>query len=320
MVKKISYRHALPFLVACVVLGALLGTQGRALSAEEPMHESKLCLDCHDGKDATLAGTAHTLRDEAASGGVGVACTDCHGANRKHWEESPTDNPQVVPADLDVADEARVCSKCHETAHQQNMLEKNVHARNAVNCSGCHSVHASDRHTKLLKKAQPELCYGCHQSVEGDFARPYRHPVSDGVMKCSDCHMTLDETRRELSRNGTNVCTSCHAEFRGPFPYEHQATLDYSTEEGGCISCHSPHGSNNPRMLDQPYDAPNFRLCTQCHMVPSGHNSNPNHGTRWAGLACNTCHTDIHGSYDNQFFLRESLRSEGCLNRGCHGR
>jgi predicted CXXCH cytochrome family protein len=138
-------------------------------------------------------------------------------------------------------------------------------------------------------------------------------------MKCSECHMKLGETRRELSLNGTNVCTSCHAEFQGPFPFEHQATLDFSTEEGGCLNCHAAHGSDNPRMLNQPYEPPHFQLCSQCHSVPPGHNLNPNHGTQWAGLACNTCHTDVHGSYDNRFFLRESLRAEGCLKAGCHG-
>ena len=33
--------------------------------------------------------------------------------------------------------------------------------------------------------------------------------------------------------------------------------------------------------------------------------------------ACD-CHTDIHGSYSSHLFLRESLRSEGCFNAGCH--
>ena len=44
------------------------------------------------------------------------------------------------------------------------------------------------------------------------------------------------------------MCTASAAtgSSEGPFPYEHQATLDYSTEEGGCMNCHSPHGSAQP--------------------------------------------------------------------------
>lgn len=222
----------------------------------------------------------------------------------------------TIPAAMKATDEARLCSTCHQTAHQQNMLERNPHTRNEVNCSGCHQVHGGTR-TALLHKAEPALCYDCHGDVAGQFAKPYRHPVSDGVMRCSECHMSLNQTARTLSMNGVRVCGDCHREFEGPFPFEHPATLDFSTEEGGCLNCHEAHGSHLPRMLKQPYEPPHFQLCTQCHSVP-GHNSNPMHGTQWAGKPCNDCHTDIHGSYVSQRFLSESLRSQGCFNAGCH--
>jgi DmsE family decaheme c-type cytochrome len=221
-------------------------------------------------------------------------------------------NPSAVAATV----EAHLCATCHQNAHQQNMLEKNVHVTNDVNCSSCHKLHGNTRNA-LLESDEPDLCLGCHTSVAGQFARPYRHPVNDEIVKCSECHMTLDETRRELSYNGTNVCMKCHGEFEGPFPYEHQATVDYSTEEGGCVSCHDPHGSFLPRMLKQPYEAPHYQLCTQCHAVPR-HNSNTMHGTDWAGVPCNDCHTDIHGSYASRLFLSETLEGEGCFNVGCH--
>jgi DmsE family decaheme c-type cytochrome len=196
------------------------------------------------------------------------------------------------------------------------MVEKNVHLANDVSCSGCHSVHAP-KHPALLKAAQNKLCLDCHTRVEGQFARPYRHPVPEGVIQCNDCHKTLDLTSRALSNNGTTVCLSCHGEFAGPFPFEHQATLDHSTEEGGCLTCHEPHGSSLPRMVKQPYAPPHYPLCTQCHSVPR-HFSNTMHGTTWAGVACNDCHTDVHGSYDNRLFVNSSLQAQGCFNSGCH--
>jgi DmsE family decaheme c-type cytochrome len=177
-------------------------------------------------------------------------------------------------------------------------------------------VHGSTL-SGLLRKPEPGLCLGCHSSVEGQFAKSYRHPVMQGVMKCTECHMTLSETKTDLSRNGTNMCVKCHGEFSGPFPYEHQAALDYTTEEGGCLSCHEAHGGHLPRMVQQPYEGPHYQLCTQCHSVP-GHNQNPMHGTQWAGMACNECHVDIHGSYSNRLFVNESLQAQGCFNSGCH--
>lgn len=315
---KRPYRFVLPVLLAWLLGGpSFWASDGRALAQESP-RASNVCLDCHDDQDVTLDGTPHALTIGARDGAdARLACTDCHVGDPRHWEDDPDDYPMTSPAKLGAIGEAKLCSPCHVTAHQQNMVEKNVHMRNDINCSTCHSVHES-KHPVLLKKAEPRLCFDCHGSVEGSFAKPYRHPVNDGIIKCSECHMALDETRRELSLNGTNVCMKCHAEFEGPYPYEHQATVDYSTEEGGCVSCHDPHGSYLPRMLKQPYEAPHFQLCTQCHAVPPRHNMNLNHGTAWAGLSCSECHTDIHGSYSNRLFAGESLVSRGCFNASCH--
>jgi DmsE family decaheme c-type cytochrome len=309
-------------LVAVVLAAAATGASilladPQTPDAEAPPRVSQACLDCHEGYDAGLAATPHHISPEAPDGpGAAVACTDCHGGDPRHYQEDPEAFPMILPSALDADSAAVVCSACHMNSHQQNLLEKNVHTRNDVNCAGCHKVHDTAR-DGLLKAAEPGLCIDCHSKVEGEFARPFRHPVADGVMACSECHMTLDVTSRELSRNGTNVCFGCHGEFRGPFPFEHQATVDYSTEEGACITCHNPHGSVHPRMLEQPYEAPHFQLCSQCHSVP-GHNFNTRHGSTFAGIPCNDCHTDIHGSYVSRNFLTPSLQAQGCFNAGCH--
>lgn len=315
---EIPRRSPPPLLTACVLVVAVLAAPGRAFSAQGAPRTSEVCLDCHDGQASSLAATAHRLPDAASDDAAArMACTDCHAGDRRHWEDDPKANPMINPSRAGAADEARICSGCHQNAHQQNMLERNAHSASDVNCSACHSVHGS-KHPALLREAEPRLCFGCHGNIEGQFARPYRHPVNDGIVKCSECHTGLAETRRgALSLDGTNVCMKCHAEFQGPFRYEHPATLDYSTEGTGCLSCHDPHGSALPRMLRLPFEGPNFPLCTQCHSVPR-HESNTMHGTRWSGMPCNACHTDIHGSNVSHFFLSESLESRSCFNAGCH--
>jgi DmsE family decaheme c-type cytochrome len=309
-------RRILPVLFLVPFAVALSASQPDS-SADDNPGEVETCLTCHDGYDASLAMTPHHLYKKSGDETeIRIACTDCHHGDARHYNEDPDQYPMTVPANLNPAAEGKLCSTCHLNSHQQNMMEKNVHARNDVNCSGCHSVHAST-HPPLLKKAQPELCMGCHVSVKSQFARPFRHPVDDAVVDCTDCHKTMDAGTRDMSHNGSRMCTSCHGEFQGPFPYEHQATVDYSTEEGGCMNCHDPHGSYLPRMLKQPYQAPDFQLCKQCHVVP-GHQMNSHHGTQWANIACNECHVDIHGSYTSRNFLSESLRDRGCLKAGCH--
>jgi len=57
-----------------------------------------------------------------------------------------------------------------------------------VSCTSCHSVHKSVEDTKLLKVAQPVLCYTCHADVKPSFDMPFHHKVNEGLLKCSDCH------------------------------------------------------------------------------------------------------------------------------------
>ncbi len=308
-------RYGTGMLVTVLACTASLSLLFDSVSADDGEHVSDVCLDCHEGYAAGLDASPHRLSPGDAA--ARVACSDCHAGDARHYEDDPEEYPREDPSHLAPMATALVCSQCHMNSHQQNMMEGNVHAANDVSCTGCHQVHGNHS-AGLLHSGQTTLCLDCHTDVAAQFAQAYRHPVNDDVVACADCHMTLDVTSVELARHGTNEpCMDCHVEFQGPFPFEHQATVDYSTEEGGCLSCHSPHGSNLPRMLQQPYESPHYQLCSQCHSVP-GHNQNTRHGTRWAGMACNECHTDIHGSYVSRHFLTESLQGQGCFASGCH--
>ncbi len=70
----------------------------------------------------------------------------------------------------------------------------------------------------------------------------------------------------------TETCTTCHAEKRGPFLWEHQPVNE------DCTNCHTPHGSNITPLLKS---RPPF-LCDECHDGP--HNSQAPYGTAVAGI------------------------------------
>lgn len=306
---------ALPIMAASV-FAFLISSSPRDSAAQDAVRESAVCLDCHTEAHEALQGTPHWMPSEPAEG-ARVSCTDCHGGDSRHWEDDPEAYPMPKLRELPPHILAARCSQCHLNSHQQNMMEKNIHAKNDVGCLDCHAVHESTR-DGLLKTHQFELCTGCHATTKGDFAKPFRHPVNDEIVRCTDCHATLDVAQNRVSFQGANeACYRCHHQFQGPFPFEHQATVDYSTDEGGCLNCHDAHGSHTERMLKQPYGPPHFPLCSQCHSVPK-HNFNSRHGDEWAGRACNDCHVDVHGSYSNQRFLDPSLQTQGCFNAGCH--
>ena len=93
------------------------------------------------------------------------------------------------------------------------------------------------------------------------------------------------------------ICTKCHMEKRGPWVYEHAAV-----KGEGCLACHTPHGSQNARLLNMP--TINV-LCSQCHSMVA---TNAIHNFSWAQsrdvTPCIDCHTMIHGSNLDPAFLR----------------
>lgn len=289
-----------------------------SLSSDGKGDLSDQCLDCHDGYDQTLKGSVHQL--QGPNHANPVMCANCHRGAEVHINDpdiSNITNPSRVP----VETAAEICRTCHYTDHQQYLGERNIHTENDIGCLSCHKIH-DNHHLSLLKDTELELCYGCHPGVRGEFSYPYRHPVQDGIMTCSECHTDLGRISGGLAdEEASRMCFRCHNEFQGPFPYEHQATVEYSTEEGGCLNCHAAHGSDLPRMLAQPLDPPNYALCSQCHITPAGHAYNSYHQDRWANRPCGTCHVDIHGSYFNKQFLKPTLPDEegiNCFASGCH--
>ncbi|NIN09987.1 MAG: cytochrome C, partial [Gemmatimonadales bacterium] len=87
----------------------------------------------------------------------------------------------------------------------------------------------------------------------------------------------------------------CHFDKAGPFLYDHDVVM-----VDGCASCHEVHGSPNRHLLKH---EPQVNLCYQCHSasVTPGWHSAP----RFLNEKCTACHTAIHGSNTNPFFLEE---------------
>ena len=308
--------------VGAILVGGLVGLAAAGepdAAAEREL--SQTCVECHDEQAASLDQGPHTLALAAGEGFASrVSCVSCHEGEKGHWEDDPESYPMSVPGTQGMDATARVCSQCHDNAHQTNQATLSAHAANDLTCLSCHQIHAAP-FDKQLRQRQPELCFQCHGELRGKFAMPSQHPAGEqGFMKCTDCHLAVDDRLADLSLRGRNeACFQCHGELRGPFPHEHQATLDYSTAEGGCLTCHDPHGSYEPVLLKQPYEPPHFQLCTQCHAVPR-HNYNNQHGSDFSGVACAECHTDVHGSYTSRLFLSPTLEAQGCFSVGCHSR
>ena len=301
------------FVFLAAIGAALIAFAFQATESSQPSTlTDAACMDCHDDDAHGLMGTAHDL----VAGKV--SCLSCHaGAATTAHVEDPDVKP-VNPAHLAPDSLTNLCVNCHANPHATNLLERDPHRDAGLSCDACHQVHNVDRRLALLSDDDPSLCFSCHEAQKGDFVLPTHHPVSEGVVRCGDCHISVAQSAKQHVPSGpSETCLQCHAMFQGPYPFEHAAAVDYSTEEGGCLNCHAPHGSPNPRLLRQSYESPDFALCSQCHVVPK-HQFNVQHGSQWAGVPCAQCHVDVHGSYDNRRFLDPSLGSQGCFVAGCH--
>ena len=296
---------------------------------------SDSCAECHGAEATHYALTAHS-KTKFASEKVDLhGCEACHGGARDHVgfylgiqklneagkEDEATammnDTVKMTAAklasfkEMSAAQASESCLKCHEgsqgRSEERFNYRRSEHSRHGVSCLDCHSSHAPKRTEFLLKGSEPGMCYTCHADQKASFAKPFHHKVPEGGMKCSDCHNQHGGFMGKSLRNsvtGDSACLKCHADKQGPFVFEHAPV-----KVEGCQSCHTPHGSTNPKLLTR--NLVRF-LCIECHSnTPELVGDGAGLGTQTPGgydlpqqryQNCTVCHFDIHASTKDRFF------------------
>jgi predicted CXXCH cytochrome family protein len=264
---------------------------------------SDTCTTCH-------AEVANNFR-HAFHAQQGIECEACHGAGSLHVEGGGDISKIISFSHRSATDANGVCLSCHaKDARLRNWIA-GPHAANAVRCTECHQTHAYGAKSEAKTQAfinvttpgretsvedlvpeakvmmQPrwqanDACLRCHETQRGQMSLPYHHPLREGKMSCGDCHDPHGgATGNNLRMANTNqLCLSCHAQYRGPYAYQHPPVTE------NCLICHSAHGSPNTNLLSVSEPA----LCLQCH---AGHHDG-------ASLPlpdrCTNCHGSIHGT------------------------
>ncbi len=268
------------------------------------------CKGCHEDAPSknfykNFEATPHwkttlgTIRGAEAHG-----CESCHGPGADHVSGGGDKSKIFSFRTATTKEISTRCLECHEYGEEHSNFARSVHNTNDVNCIQCHSVHKAKEAQFLLVQKQPQLCLSCHLDIKPEFNKPFHHRVNENLVKCTDCHNQhggfLTKQLRSTAAQD-QVCFKCHVEKAGPFVYEH-----HGVRSEGCVSCHTPHGSSNPRLLKR---SQINLLCLECHTpsagpvegapgAPSFHNQSQKY------QACTMCHAQIHGSNLDRFFFK----------------
>ena len=264
------------------------------------------CLTCHEAQgNGAYSESAHHRASDPRTPAATQGCETCHGPGSKHVED-PASNPVRNFKTMKPGDVSAVCTTCHNTG-EHALWDGSTHESRGLSCTTCHSVHAPESEKAQLKgKTVDALCATCHKTEVAKVERSQHMPIKEGKMTCTSCHNVHGSTNVRLLRKGDSIsdaCTSCHADKRGPYLWEHAPVA-----EGSCSACHDPHGSSNDRMLVAKLPM----LCQRCHIAtrhpPTIYDAGQvaNGSNRVLGRSCVNCHANIHGSNHpgGQFFLR----------------
>lgn len=265
------------------------------------------CLTCHEDQKKGYHGSPHARAANPRTPAANKGCESCHGPGQAHVDGGGDKTKITNPKTLTPRQASDVCLSCHNRSGHNDWAGGKHDSRN-LSCVTCHSVHAPKGEKQLKTETVQETCVQCHRTQVNKVQRSSHMPVGSlngNKMQCTTCHNPHGAQNVKMLREGNSVneaCTTCHAEKRGPFLWDHQVTRE------SCVTCHDAHGSNNERLLVAKLPM----LCQRCH-VSSRHpatiydqtqvNARSN---RVTGRACVQCHSQIHGSNhpSGNFFLR----------------
>jgi DmsE family decaheme c-type cytochrome len=263
---------------------------------------TETCKGCHEEIFKGFEKTPHWKTTGDTRRGVAwQGCEGCHGPGADHVAGGGDKSKILTFKNASASKVSERCLECHTYGEEHSNYARSAHKAADVSCVDCHSPHHAKERNYLLVNKQPDLCYGCHLEAKADFTKAFHHRVNEGLVKCTDCHNQHGGfINRQLRSTAAQdaVCFNCHVDKAGPFAFEHGPV---KTE--GCVACHTPHGSSNPRLLKR--SQVNL-LCLECHTIttdspapgtPTFHNQAQKY------QACTLCHTQIHGSnFSNRFF------------------
>ncbi len=286
------------------------------------------CSACHAD---TIGNGAFEFSHYPSGAGL---CKTCHEADASHLASG---SKQGVTTKQNNED----CYRCHFPKDDK----ANVHPlllKDKASCVACHNPHGADRRYFLREKTNGALCQKCHTGIA---TAKVQHGPVNSEQSCLSCHEAHSSSQPKLlNYNQQTLCLTCHnqevqvTQADGSVSRTIPNMADKLQSENihtaikkfNCTGCHSPHSTENERLLVSNYSTSNYNafdavtpssgpyaLCFKCHDAGMfnkdivGPETNFRDGTKnlhWFhvvdatgqkdkrnGRSCRVCH-DPHGS------------------------
>ena len=175
------------------------------------------------------------------------SCTTCH-------EGLPSaDSGKSMTAD---------CSVCHKAWSTDTLMHSPVEMKE---CGSCHTW-SQEKNSMVVAKGVPDACFDCHAEQKSliDSAR-VQHPVAGDCLTCHSPHASSTAAHL-LKKNVYDLCTACHDDKKLNHPVGKHPLRFVRTKTGdeiSCVSCHTPHGSDNDNLLS--VAGGKMMVCAKCH-------------------------------------------------------
>ncbi len=230
-------------------------------------------------------------------------------------------SPAVASVDEKKAEKAQTpqagyvgsdtCTTCHEGFDKSIEGTDHAFAKNprtpaaAQGCESCHGpgeAHASDQSIKPFNfkkveaKDSSEQCMTCHNRAEHSNFEGSAHDARNlSCVSCHSVHRPQSEKAQLIKSTQAELCVNCHRDKVKKLDRSGHMPVREGKME--CTSCHSPHGSDNVRMLR--VGSSINESCESCHTEKRGPTLYEHAPVR---ESCVTCH-DPHGSQNDRMLV-----------------
>ena len=275
-----------------------------------------LCRECHrDLKAGMGAGGSHPPYAEGK-------CLACHNPHA-------SDNPGLL-----VKTGGELCFGCHARDKGGFAARKLHRPVREGRCLACHDAHGAKREA-LAAKDRAALCVSCHPATGGSAAKGHKGMSVAGA-DCTSCHSPHGSDQAGLLRKnlhapfakqscatchpgggreaaqaqGAKVCLSCHQAAGREF----MAVNSHVGPGVYCVSCHSPHASDQEHQLR----SEQRRVCRTCHQDTGRTLLDPGKAVRHPLVGkgqCSGCHRPHGSNYRHMLAGGEIAACTSCHKR-----